>query len=543
MDAHVNFGYSTVATAPSPATSGVSLVVAAGQGARFPAAPFNATVWPTGQQPTSANAEIVRVTAVSTDTLTITRTQESTSARTIVVGDQISAGITKKMITDIETDLSSALSQVALQSAQIETRRLADLGQYVCIGLALSANASALTSVSTTIASSLFNKTAHGLVANDTITFSGIATTTGVTNGTVYYVSATGLTANAFRVATTSGGTAITLGGTTDAAITVTQVGKLNMAIGVAFMATIDLALAAQTAISTTIASMADATYPKWVVVELDSGSTVQFNQGTAAQTPVFPTITAARTPLGFLYIPAGATSVDALLTTTNGNAKLIDARVVRPGESPAGWQYDSNPWVFSTANVFTIAGVDARPYLKKGDRISYNDGAVDYGIITSVTFSTDTTVVLAANDDYAIANATLTARKYSYADSPQGWPSRFNFTPTFTGYSAAPTSLAYQYSVNQGMCTIHCRDGANGTSSTTTVTMSVPIAAATITNGVWYGACRYTNNGTASLTPGVLQMLSADNKISAFIDWAVTNGWTNSGGKRVTGGSITYPI
>src|SRR3972149_6875976 len=101
MDAYKNFAYSTVATAPSPAASGTSLVVASGQGALFPAVPFNAPVWPTGVQPLASNAEIVRVTNITGDTLTIPRTQESTSARTIVVGDQIAAAITTKLLTDL----------------------------------------------------------------------------------------------------------------------------------------------------------------------------------------------------------------------------------------------------------------------------------------------------------------------------------------------------------------------------------------------------------------------------------------------------------
>ena len=103
FDAHKNFAYSTVATAPSPASSGTSLVVASGDGAKFPAVPFNATVWPANSQPTTANAEIVRVTGISTDTFTITRATESTSARSIGVGDQIAATITAKTVTDIET--------------------------------------------------------------------------------------------------------------------------------------------------------------------------------------------------------------------------------------------------------------------------------------------------------------------------------------------------------------------------------------------------------------------------------------------------------
>ena len=102
LDAHKNFAISTVTTAPSPASSGTSLSVYSGDGAAFPAAPFNAVVWPAGAQPRASNAEIVRVTVKSTDTFTITRSQEGTSARSIVVGDQIAATITAKTLTDTE---------------------------------------------------------------------------------------------------------------------------------------------------------------------------------------------------------------------------------------------------------------------------------------------------------------------------------------------------------------------------------------------------------------------------------------------------------
>jgi hypothetical protein len=101
-DGHKNFAFSAVATAPSPATSGTTLVVTAADGAKFPAVPFNATIKPANTNPTSANAEIVRVTTVSTDTLTITRAQEGTSARTVIVGDEIYAGPTSKTLTDAE---------------------------------------------------------------------------------------------------------------------------------------------------------------------------------------------------------------------------------------------------------------------------------------------------------------------------------------------------------------------------------------------------------------------------------------------------------
>lgn len=109
FDAHVNFGYTTVTTAPTPATSGTSLIVT--DATVFPTAPFNAVIWPIGTQPTKANAEIVTVTAITVNTLTITRAQEFSTARTVIVGDQIANAITKKVLTDVEA-LAAATSTI-----------------------------------------------------------------------------------------------------------------------------------------------------------------------------------------------------------------------------------------------------------------------------------------------------------------------------------------------------------------------------------------------------------------------------------------------
>lgn len=101
-DAHKNFAVSSIATAPSPAVSGTSLTVQSGDGAKFPTPPFNITVWANSQQPTTANAEIIRVTAIAGDVFTIVRAQENSTARSIIVGDQLAATITAKTLTDLE---------------------------------------------------------------------------------------------------------------------------------------------------------------------------------------------------------------------------------------------------------------------------------------------------------------------------------------------------------------------------------------------------------------------------------------------------------
>lgn len=94
-----NFAFSTVATAPSPATSGTSLVVAAGTGGRFFVG--TAAVFPRGDFPSPVTAEVIRISAVASDTLTIVRARESSSARAIVAGDVIVQGVTAGMWDDL----------------------------------------------------------------------------------------------------------------------------------------------------------------------------------------------------------------------------------------------------------------------------------------------------------------------------------------------------------------------------------------------------------------------------------------------------------
>lgn len=120
-DAHANFAYSLVAAAPSPPLSGTSLTLMASDGALFPDAPFNVTVWPPNVAPRASNAEVVRVTAKVGDVLTISRTQEGSAAQAIAAGWQVAATITRKTLTDIETDVDAAL---VARRAQVMTNAL-----------------------------------------------------------------------------------------------------------------------------------------------------------------------------------------------------------------------------------------------------------------------------------------------------------------------------------------------------------------------------------------------------------------------------------
>lgn len=107
MDQAKNFAKATLAATID--ADDLSLTVVATEGLRFPTPPFNAVVWNSTDYPDPADdpaVEIVRVTAISTDTLTITRAQEGTAASEHNVAGktyQIIAPLTAKVIN---TDLA-----------------------------------------------------------------------------------------------------------------------------------------------------------------------------------------------------------------------------------------------------------------------------------------------------------------------------------------------------------------------------------------------------------------------------------------------------
>ena len=112
-----NNGHSTLAA--SITSSDTSITVASGHGARFPSLGagdyFYATLIDA-----SNNLEIVKCTARSSDVLTVTRGQESTTARAYAIADRIELRVTAQGITDA-TDIDTALPSQTSNSGKYLT--------------------------------------------------------------------------------------------------------------------------------------------------------------------------------------------------------------------------------------------------------------------------------------------------------------------------------------------------------------------------------------------------------------------------------------
>ena len=122
-----DFATGLVALEPSPATSGTTLTVHSGQGARMPTVPFSITAHPYGVLPTLDNAEKLLVTDVTDDTFTVVREQGETTAKEIAAGWVVSNAV-------FAADVSEGKLPVAVVAASDAPQWIKNIATYQCNG-------------------------------------------------------------------------------------------------------------------------------------------------------------------------------------------------------------------------------------------------------------------------------------------------------------------------------------------------------------------------------------------------------------------------
>lgn len=270
----------------------------------------------------------------------------------------------------------------------------------------------------------------------------------------------------------------------------------------------------------------------------------------TGAETLTNKTITDSTNNVMAKSLKSATTTVDVSAATapSTGQVLTATASTTATWQTPTssatdGWTTSADTFVYASASSFTIAGADRTTTYTKGTRVKFTNNATTYyGVVISSSFSTNTTVNLASNTDYSIANLAITAPYYSYQANPQGYPTFFNYTPTYTGFSVDPTSVASRFRITGRELYLYIAQTTNGTSNATGFTMSAPVVAATVTNAVWAGWTQAQDNGSFIATPAVVQLSSGSSTISVYKD-ASGAAWTASGGKRVLDLNLIYEI
>lgn len=140
-----------------------------------------------------------------------------------------------------------------------------------------------------------------------------------------------------------------------------------------------------------------------------------------------------------------GKHTVDTIAEKTSGSGVTVDGLLIKDGGIMGwdGWQTYNGTFTRTGNHTFTVTG-DQTAIFTKGTKVSYNDGSVDYGVVASSAEADDvTTVTLITNTSYVMADATITAPRYSYMDCPQGFPQYFSYSPTVTAATGTITTVA----------------------------------------------------------------------------------------------------
>lgn len=176
FDVHSLEAYSTIVSVTGT-NPNLTITVQSGDGAKF-GNPQNVTIWPPGVQPTIANSTIGRISAIATDTLTVTTAQEGSANITVSAGMQIANTITPKVFTDIEGKFPTA-TVVGTSDTQTLTNKTIDASNNTISNLSGSDLAS--------------NTITATQIANGTITAtqiaSGTITGTQIASGTIDYAN------------------------------------------------------------------------------------------------------------------------------------------------------------------------------------------------------------------------------------------------------------------------------------------------------------------------------------------------------------------
>lgn len=103
------------------------------------------------------------------------------------------------------------------------------------------------------------------------------------------------------------------------------------------------------------------------------------------------------------------------------------------------------------------------------------------------------------------------------------------DWTPVLTGFSANPTGGTPAYTLIGKTCHCYCNDTTNGTSNSTTKTITLPFAAAN--NGIQIVTGRGIDNGSATSTLYVRTI--AGSNIADVFPTSGLGVWTASGACR----------
>lgn len=106
-------------------------------------------------------------------------------------------------------------------------------------------------------------------------------------------------------------------------------------------------------------------------------------------------------------------------------------------------------------------------------------------------------------------------------------------WTPTYTGFSSAPSGGSYRYQVQYGVARFMTNQTTTGTSNSTGLTITIPWTTKNLAGAYWTSACQVMDNGAVKAGLGLVGCAPNVNVLTCYPDGTGGN-WTASGAKNV---------
>lgn len=200
------------------------------------------------------------------------------------------------------------------------------------------------------------------------------------------------------------------------------------------------------------------------------------------------------------------------------------------------GWLDVDDTLTYVSATSFAVEG-DRSAMYQVGARLRLTQSATArYFVVVGASLGQDgvTTVTVTGGSDYSLASGAISEVGVSYQLQPVGWPGWFGWTPTLTGFSANPSPAVYRFAVVGRSCMMLVRHNGDGTSNSTGLTISLPIAAASYGGSgvvaVMLGQAK--DLGSTLSAPAMVTVAEGGTVATCYKD-ATGASWTASGGKR----------
>lgn len=190
------------------------------------------------------------------------------------------------------------------------------------------------------------------------------------------------------------------------------------------------------------------------------------------------------------------------------------------------------------------IPGIDYTGLILPGTKVEIIQNSIQrYAYVISRVYSGGNTTLNFSNfvnadgSAYTFDTTTITNVYFGNSTIMRNHPIWVSYTPTFAGFSINPTGI-YRYCVQGKMIFLNIRMISNGTSNSSTFTITLPINSSNLslnTSNYWGAAVWDLVDNSALLLNPARAFISGNSNLITVNKDLMANGFTSSGGKRAS--------